>query len=42
MISLRAGRVLEEDEDDDVRGGAMREDIERGRVFTGGSGKAFI
>jgi hypothetical protein len=36
-----------EDGEDDVRGGAIREDIERvmegSRVFTGGSGgKAFI
>ena len=47
MVSLRAERVLdEEDGEDDVRGGAIREDIERvmegSRVFTGGSGKAFI
>ena len=47
MVSLRAERVLDEhDGEDDVRGGAVREDMERvmegSRVFTGGSGKAFI
>jgi hypothetical protein len=46
MSSLRAERVEEEDEEDDVCGGALREEIERSlersRVFTGGSGKVFI
>jgi hypothetical protein len=47
MVSLRAERVLDEDDgEDDVRGGATREDMERvmeeSRVSTGGSGKAFI
>jgi hypothetical protein len=44
MISLRAERVLEEDGEmeADVRGGAVREDVERSSLFTGGSGKAFI
>jgi hypothetical protein len=46
MSSLRAERVVEEDEEGDVCGGALREEIERSlersRVFTGGSGKVFI
>jgi hypothetical protein len=48
MSSMRAERVLEEEgeQEADVRGGALREEIERSlersRVFTGGSGKVFI
>ena len=46
MSSLRAERVVEEaEEEDDVRGGATREDsigMERSRVFTDASGKVFI
>jgi hypothetical protein len=48
MSSMRAERVLEEEgeQEADVRGGALREEIERSlersRVFTGGSGKGFI
>jgi hypothetical protein len=48
MGSLRAERVVEEEDEGeaDVRGGALREeierDLERSRVFTGASGKVFI
>ena len=45
LSSLRAERVVEEEEED-VGGGALREEsasaLERSRVFTGASGKAFI
>jgi hypothetical protein len=46
MSSLRAELVVEEEDEEDVCGGALREEIERSlersRVFTGGSGKVFI
>ena len=44
LSSLRAERVVEEEEEEDVGAGAPREDVgvESRRVFTGASGKAFI